>query len=274
MPVVAGLVRAREAQARFREGLRGRADFVPVATCRELRALVTARTVVAAIVEPRDADGLLTAPTVRWLREGFPHMPVIAYCTLAQIAAGDLLALAQADVSALVVQGIDDAGALLEAALEDAGDGALSRRAWASIRDDVPAAARPVVELCLASARQAPTVADIARALGVHRRTLGDRLARAGLPTPQAIVGWSRLLLAARLMEDPHRPLERIALELRFPGAASLRNMLRRYTGLRARDVRASGGFERVLHAFRLGLRHRRETRRTAAERAGLGGTT
>lgn len=258
MPVVAGIVRGREAQARFREALRGRADFVAVATCRELRALVTTRSVAAAIVEPRDADGLLTAPTVRWLREGFPHMPVIAYCTVAQIAAADLLALAQADVSALVVQGIDDAGALLESALEDAGDRALARRAWASVRDDVPAAARPVVELCLASARQAPTVADVARALGVHRKTLGDRLARAGLPTPQAILGWCRLLLAARLMEDPHRPLERIALDLRFPGAASLRNMLRRYTGLSPREVRERGGFELVLASFQDDLRRGR----------------
>src|SRR5687767_2105654 len=191
MALVAGLVLGREAQARLRHGLRGRADFVAVSTCRELRALVRERPVAAAIVEPRDAAGVLTAPTVRRLREGFPHVPIVAYCTAAQRDSGDLLAIAQAGVSALIVRGIDDAGAALAAALEDAEDDVFARRAWDAIEMEIRAPARAIVEYCLANARQAPTVGDVARALGMHRKTLGARLARAGLPAPQAILGWS-----------------------------------------------------------------------------------
>ena len=40
-------------------------------------------------------------------------------------------------------------------------------------------------------------------------------------------------------------------LLLDFSSAASLRNMLKRYTGLSPREVRENGGLRCVLHAFR-----------------------
>jgi transcriptional regulator GlxA family with amidase domain len=95
------------------------------------------------------------------------------------------------------------------------------------------------------------TVADAAAALGVHRKTLVDRLATAQLPTPSAMIAWCRLTLAAQMLEDPARSVEQIALLLDFSSAASLRNMLKRYTGLSPREVRENGGLRCVLHAFR-----------------------
>jgi hypothetical protein len=52
-------------------------------------------------------------------------------------------------------------------------------------------------------------------------------------------------------MEEGGRTLEQVALRLEFPGAAALRNMLARYTGLTPREVREGGGVRAVLAAFR-----------------------
>lgn len=251
---VAALVLGRDGLARLRDGLRAVAEVRPVATCRALLAAVQEGLVGGAVVEPRDAEGTPTAPTVRRLRDGFPLVPVLAYVALDRTDGYDLLAVANAGVSGIIVRGVDDVGVALRGALAAAEDDATARRAMAELAGVVPAPARPVVEFCLTNARQGPTVADVSRALGMHRKTLGARLARAGLPVPQAVIGWCRLLHAARMMEDAARPLEQVAMQLNFSSAASLRNMLARYTGLRPRDVRESGGFACVLSEMRRAL--------------------
>jgi AraC-like DNA-binding protein len=87
--------------------------------------------------------------------------------------------------------------------------------------------------------------------MGVHRKTLVDRLKAAHLPSPRAMIGWCRLLMAARLLDDPGRTVEQVALKLDFPSGAALRNMFKRYTGLRTTEVRENGGVRCLLHAFK-----------------------
>ena len=253
MGEVAALVLSREGLARLRDGLRGVASVRPVTTCRELLAAVQGGASVI-VAELRDAEGAATAPTVRRLRDGFPLLPVLAYVSLDRTDGRDLLDVANAGVSGMIVRGVDDVGVALRGALAAAQDDATARRAMAELTAVVPAPARVVVEYCLTHARQGPTVAEVARALGMHRKTLCARLVRSGLPSPQAVIGWCRLLHAARIMEDAGRPLEHIALQLNFSSAASLRNMLARYTGLRPGEVRETGGFVCVLHALRRAL--------------------
>ena len=65
-----------------------------------------------------------------------------------------------------------------------------------------------------------------------------------------AMIAWCRLITAARLLEDPGRTVEQVALLLDFPSGASLRNMLKRYTGLAPGEVRENGGMRCVIHAF------------------------
>jgi AraC-like DNA-binding protein len=248
---VVALLVGREAEARIQGGLRGRAKVHVVGTCRALLAHLRVGPAAAVIVEPRDAEGVPTAPTVRRLRGEFPLVPVLAYCPFTQPDARDLLDVVQAGVSGLLVRGVDDAGFALDSALAAAEDECTARRAMVELGRFVDGPARPVLEYCLSHARSAPTVLDVARALGMHPKTLSTRLARAGLPPAQIVIGWCRLLMAARLMEDVGRPLEQVALHLNFPSGASLRNMLARYTGLKPSEVRENGGFTCVLFAFR-----------------------
>jgi AraC-like DNA-binding protein len=62
-------------------------------------------------------------------------------------------------------------------------------------------------------------------------------------------------VLAARRLEDPGRTVEEVAFELEYPSGNALRNMLRRYTGLRPVDLRSPAGGRRVLERFRYAMR-------------------
>lgn len=217
MTEVVALVLGRDRQARIQGGLRGRASVAFVARCAEVTQRVAAARVVAAILALRDADGVLSAPTVAELRRRFPLTPVLVLCPFAPAA----------------------------------GDDCVARRVLADLEGVVPAPARPALEFCVTQARQRLTVDGVARALGMHRKTLRRRLKGAGLPGPLQLIGWCRLLVAARLIEEPGRPLEHVAHDLDFPSAAALRNLLARYTGLRSREVREHGGVGCVLAAFR-----------------------
>src|SRR3546814_9586520 len=84
----------------------------------------------------------------------------------------------------------------------------------------LPICLTPFVTFCLEQARRAITVPEAAAALGVHRKTLVDRLAAAGFPTPSAMIAWCRLITAARLLEDPGRTVEQVALLLDFPSGS------------------------------------------------------
>lgn len=273
VPALVALVLAREAQARLVDALRGRARVVPVRTCRDLVRSVQDGGVCAVVVELRDAERTLTAPTVRRLRESWPLLPVIGYCADRNPNGADIIAVVQAGLTGLVVLGppgergnpLRDALDVLDA-LELAEDEVTARRAWAALAIDVPEPARVVVEHCLKHARRALTVDRVACALGMHRKTLWGRLDRAGMPSPEKIINWARLLHAAQRLETTDWPVARVALELEYGTPGALRNMLFRYARVTPAQVKRPGGFELVLQAFRDALRTAGEREVAGAE--------
>jgi AraC-like DNA-binding protein len=252
--IVAVLVREMAARARIQDALRG---YAAVRTCDqqdELIALVTEGLVGVVVVDVRDRTGAPTIAMVRTIRDGFPSVPVVAYCALTPDSSRDILALARAGVNDLILRGVDDVGVALRSVIATAQEHCGAKHVLETIAPLVPPSVVPFLRYSLEHARQAVTVADAASALGVHRKTLVDRLATAGLPTPSAMIAWCRLTLAAQMLEDPARSVEQIALLLDFSSGASLRNMLKRYTGLSPREVRENGGLRCVLHVFRQAL--------------------
>ena len=249
--IVAVLVRELAARARIQEALRGYAAVRMCDQQDELLALVTEGLVGVAVVDLRDRTGAPTLGMVRTIREGFPSVPVVAYCALNPDSSREILALARAGVNDLILRGVDDVGVALRSVIATAQEHCGAKHVLEAVAPLVPQSVVPFLRYSLEHARQAVSVADAAAALGVHRKTLVDRLATAGLPTPSAMIAWCRLTLAAQMLEDPARSVEQIALLLDFSSAASLRNMLKRYTGLSPREVRENGGLRCVLHAFR-----------------------
>lgn len=249
--IVAVLVRELGARARIQDALRGHSAVRNCDEQDELLALVAEGLVGVAVVDLHDRSGAPTLPLVRTIREGYPSVPVVAYCSLTPDSSREILALARAGVNDLILRGVDDGGVALRSVITTALEHCGARHVLEAISPVVPASVLPFIRYALEHARQAVTVADAAAALGVHRKTLVDRLATAGLPTPSAMIAWCRLTLAAQMLEDPARSVEQIALLLDFSSAAALRNMLKRYTGLSPREVRENGGLRCVLHALR-----------------------
>lgn len=249
--IVAALVRDPVSRARLSDALRTEASLRYCRRMSEVVALVEAGLATIVVADHRDHDGSATLPTVRRLRDEFPSVPIVMYLPMSAVVSGAVMEYARAGVSQLVFQGVDDFKASLRSAVNAAMDQVSAAALGADFESLVPASVVPFLRYCLEHARRNITVEEVAAAMGVHRKTLVDRLKAARLPSPRAMIGWCRLLMAARLLDDPGRTIEQVALKLDFPSGAALRNMFKRYTGLRTTEVRENGGVRCLVHAFK-----------------------
>lgn len=239
-----------QAAGQLAAALRRRARVRVAATGDELRDELarTARAVV--VLEAADAEGRPTAPLVAQLRSWYPATPIIAYCDPRVTPSGAILDLARAGVHELVLRGVDDLPTTLHAAIASAQRGCAADQLMQRVGDRLPRAVAEIVPRFMAHADRPLSVSDAAAALGVHRKTLLNRLATAGCPPPSAIAGWCRLLLAANQLDDPGRFADHVAVELDFPSGSALRNMFRRYVGMSPSELRAAGGFAYLCERF------------------------
>ncbi len=249
--IVAALVWEQTARARLLDALRNQASVRFCERQEELLALVEHGLASVVVLDMRDLAGASTLPAVRRVKDEYPSIPVVLYCALAPTTSRDVLEFARAGVNDLVLRGVDDLRTTLRSAVQSALDHCSARGVLEELEALVPQGVVPILRYCLENGRRDLTVEEVASALGVHRKTLVDRLNAAGLPSPSSIIAWSRLLVAARMLEDPGRSVEQVALLLDFPSGTSLRNMMKRYTGLRSGEVRENGGVRCVLHAFK-----------------------
>ena len=259
-PAVLALITGRLERLRIATAVRGHATVHFVGTVSELLARLAEASAppIALIVEPRDCDGRSTAGVVRQLAAAQPQLPIVGYCRAGYEHSRDILDLGLAGAHELLFHGIDDSGVALRGILTSAGQACAAAQVLGAIRDDVPPALLPLFEFCLAYPERATSVQAVAHALGVHRKTLVNHCAQASLPPPGAVIAWCRLLLVGHFLETPGRTVEGIALRVEFASASALRNMLRRYTGLRPQQVRERGGLCCVVDAFRRSLTERR----------------
>lgn len=249
--IVGALIWDPASRARLQDATRPQAHVRFCERQSELLTLVENGLTNVAVVDMRDREGASTLPVVRQIRESFPSVQVVLYCALSPATSRDMLEFARSGVNDLVLRDVDDVRATLSAALTAAADHSSAHAILAEIEPMVPANVLAMIRYCLENGRRALTVEDVAAAMNVHRKTLVDRLSAAGLPTPSSIIAWCRLLVSARLLEDPGRTIEQVALLLDFPSGTSMRNMVKRYTGLRTGEVRENGGLRCVLHAFK-----------------------
>ena len=204
-----------------------------------LRALRDDRTGVrAVIVEARDAAGHPAAGLVRQVTQLFPTIPVIGYCSARAEDSRDIIALASAGVHELIYKQQDDRAPLLLTILRRADQQCAGDLVLHHLGKQLPRRLRPLVEYCLTNPEEAHAVEEVAWALGVNRKTLVNHCRAEGFPPPSRILGWCLLLLSAALLATPGVTVEEIASQLNFPSSSSMRNMLKRYTGLRPAALR------------------------------------
>jgi AraC-like DNA-binding protein len=255
--VVAALVRDRRDLARLQDALRPSAGAPPAGVLHSferiehLEAALQRTHYDVLVIEPTDADGHKTEETIRGIRDRFPRLSVLGHVVMKPGISSSVLSFARAGVHELIVAGIDDSAMVLRLALQRAAQRCLAEEVYAEVSASLPREAATLVRYCIEHASESPTIDDISRALGVHRRTLVNRMQNAMLPPPSELWAWSRVLLAARYLEMPGRSVEWVALTVGYPSANALRNALKRYTGLVPSELREDDGFARATLAFR-----------------------
>jgi len=258
--VVAALIRDRHDLARLQDALRPAAGAPPAGMLRpfdridQLEIALRCTHFDVLVIEPTDATGQKTEETIRNIRNRFPRLSVLGHVVMKPGMSAAVLSFARAGVHELIVAGIDDSAAVLRLALQRASQRCLAEEVYAEVSSALPREAAQLVRYCIEHAGESPTIDDISHALGVHRRTLVNRMQSALLPPPSELWAWSRVLLAARYLEMPGRSVEWVALTVGYPSGNALRNSLKKYTGLAPSELREDDGFARVTLAFRSAL--------------------
>ena len=217
--------------------------------------------------------GTFAVGEIRRLRERAPALEVVALGDFTACPAAEAFTLALLGVREIICTAEPDAVPRVAAALA----GHLNRGALEATVDALAARVPPSVHRWLApvllSAATAGTVSELARAALCSPRTLRRTLHGAGLPPPEELLAWRRLLHAARLLDDG-RSADSVARAMDFSTGSALRKSLRRLTGLTPGEARRGGGFAAVAGRFlaRCGGEASAGPRVERAGRVGAGG--
>ncbi len=252
MPLIVGYVANEKERARMTGALRGWARTLWADAPAELPAMVRqARGApVTVVLSPRDAEGHETASIVPELLHYAPCVAVVAHCRTGVEHAADIRRMADAGVHEFLFAGVDDGGLALRGVLASAQRACAAVAVLEALLPVLPPSLHRLAEYCVTHATQAHSVSGVASTLGVHRKTLLNHCVRAGAPPPAEMINWCRLMLAAQLLTATGQTVEWVALELEFPSDTALRNSMKRYTGLRATEVRRQGGVGVVVKAL------------------------
>lgn len=228
----------------------GSLECACVSTVARGREVLDQGRIAALVIEPEDALGGSTVALVRHARACDSRCRVVA---LLRRAAGwtdsamSLLAERPAHVAS--VEELDE-DAILRVIAPDKEGEALLAAAWPRLSGVVPSPLHLVVRAALAGASAPLPVPELARTLGMHRKTLWQRCRRAGVASPQVLLTWCRLVAASHALRTRADSVECIANRLEFASATALRNATRRYLGATPSEVRERGGEAMACRAF------------------------
>ncbi|MHB8838188.1 MAG: helix-turn-helix domain-containing protein [Gemmatimonadaceae bacterium] len=215
----------------------------------------------------QDAAGEDTLPLVDHLVHRRHPSAVVGMISRNHRDSDELLRLARSGVHALLFDEDRRAPLTVRRALLEAATRCRSTTVWSDVAPITPVRVRPLVAYGLRHSHESLTVDAVARALGLHRKTLAERCMLSRSLPPQLMLGWCRMMAAAVLLEDRGRLVDHIALELDFASGTAFRNQLKRYTGLTPAELRALGPLAEMTRRFRHAMQ--RGAILTDASRAG-----
>jgi len=218
-----------------------------------VRSIAVAGRVLAMVVDMRQRPGTRLQDPVELIAElhaTWPSIPVIGYVDFTPERARDILNAAHAGVAEIILGEFDELDTMAQRIADIGTANSVSARVEEVTQAFVPPQLQEFFRCCVTNATHARSVDGVIARLQRSRRTLSNWLDAAYLPPPSRIVGWMRLLVAARMLEDSTQSAEKIARELHFMSGTSLRNMLRRYLNCGPETLRQRGGFEYALSLF------------------------
>jgi AraC-like DNA-binding protein len=231
--------------------------------CAEILHTTASVAVVLTIPGPQRSSAV---EALTRLRAAFPQTPFVAFYiatysdlgALAQVAAGDVRHVLVSER----IHHLDHCYLTLAAS----DSWSTAARVWAKAAVRTDDFVSTLMNAALRLAWHPVSLPRLAMAARMHERTLRKQCDRYGVPSPQWLIGWARCLVAAYYLEEPGRPVQRIAELLHFNSAVLLANHLKRYTGHTATELRRLGAVETTARRFETFLREhsRREGQRDA----------
>jgi AraC-like DNA-binding protein len=247
---VAVLVRDPKVRATLTHKLSGRVQVRECGTVHRLLELLRNTRVSAVVTDLRGTGGTHADGMIHTLRERYPSLPIICVAQPTQGELRELLRAARAGITDVIVPGVSDVGEVVGHALSPPD----RERAMASVLSAVtalaPAASRPILEYCVRHAKLGFSAKQLSGAMAVSRSTLGRRMADAGLPSPGALLTWSRLLTASYLLEDGSRTVADVARAVGFTSEIALRRSLKRVAGFRPSELQHPGAGRAMVMRF------------------------
>jgi AraC-like DNA-binding protein len=179
-----------------------------------------------------------------------PTVELLPYGRFDGVRARMLLRLSTLGVREVVIRGQDDEPPALRARVAELLSSRFLDQAEQSLRARFPDELRPLLRHLLANACAPLDPARAARSQFCHPKTLRARLRRAGLPSLNRLIVWTRLFYAAHLLGGSGRSVEQVAQAIGYPSSAAFRAQVHRYAGVNVCELRRADGLERLLARF------------------------
>ncbi len=226
-------------------------------TVRDAWIVLRRRACTVCILDPIDGEGTPTAHFAAQASADFRRMAFVGHVSRDRSQSKAVLDLARAGVHDLLYTEDADLQLFVRQLVQRAAQRALFALVWPAISPHCSPRTAPILAYCLQHAETNFSITQLARALGVTRKTIAERCAIDGAPHPRVLMAWSRLLAVAHRLESNGRSVESIAYELDFASPNALRNLMQRHVGIQPSALRTLGGLEWLTRRF-VGL-YRRE---------------
>jgi AraC-like DNA-binding protein len=177
----------------------------------------------------------------RTLRGQHPGVPVLVYAPLTAAASRAVVTLAHAGVANVIIAGHDDLNHAVGPILARAASVCAAEEAYRILSAVASPGVAAILNYALRYGARAPTVADAAAVLHVHRKTLAAWCHAGGAPSPRVLVTWCRLIIATERLAEARWPAERVARVLGFGSGSALAGLIRRHIGLTRAELREGG---------------------------------
>ena len=219
----------------------------------EAEDLVMERGAVALFTRHTDSRGNSTEELIERVRCGLPHLPIIVVESTVPTGEEPFDASETGASAVLRVR-----HKRFRPRVEELIRRELHRARRGEMADQlarlVPYPVRLAVRCAIEHGDRRRAIDDLAASMGIARKALDRRLRVAAAPSAEQLIGWGRLLAAAMCFEDPAMSVNAVACELAFPSTCSLRNLLRRYVGIKPSQLRHNGGANYLLGRMRAAL--------------------
>lgn len=203
-----------------------------------------------AVVDPgRDQDETISRP-FRSLIAEFPSLAVFAAVGLAGPYTARVAEMARVGVTDIITFGRDDSAQALRQRFQQVDGRSLKLLLERILPADLPGHARAIVEITAEVAASGGYIRDVARRLGVSRRTLLRWTTTYDLPPSRRLLAWLRLLQATQLLDDRGRSVQNVALACGYCSDTSLRRIAIAFLGESPTALRRRGAFRIASTAF------------------------